>query len=261
MIINTKMLSLPPFISVGWGNISALYMKNSVLAITLIEGNTIDIPDLNPEILDNIFKFHAEYLEREGDFEISQMNQFSQISQMPNLPTHFSNQINEILNNSESDANNEPTVRIGFAALDELGSVMQHNPSQSDSPDLPAEILAKIVAITNIVAPDDASEMPNAELNCNCFYCQIARAMSDGSATLTSSSQQNQTIAHQPKEEEITAADLKFREWDISQTGNKMFMVVNPLDSKERYSVYLGQPVGCTCGKQGCEHIVAVLKS
>ena len=48
---------------------------------------------------------------------------------------------------------------------------------------------------------------------------------------------------------------------EITQTGDKLFTVVNKLDPQENYHVYLGHPVGCTCGKQGCEHILVVLKS
>jgi hypothetical protein len=36
---------------------------------------------------------------------------------------------------------------------------------------------------------------------------------------------------------------------------------MNPLDHKEHYNVFLGDPIGCSCGNNNCEHIQAVLKS
>jgi hypothetical protein len=62
-------------------------------------------------------------------------------------------------------------------------------------------------------------------------------------------------------EEEVSPHELKFREWDIQQAGDKLYNVSNPFDKGEQYQVYLGNPVGCTCGKSKCEHIVAVLNS
>ena len=44
------------------------------------------------------------------------------------------------------------------------------------------------------------------------------------------------------------------------QTDEKMFTVTNRLDKNEKFNVYLGKPIGCTCGKEGCEHILAVLR-
>ena len=61
--------------------------------------------------------------------------------------------------------------------------------------------------------------------------------------------------------EEVTDEDLKFRTWDIKQPGKKLYLVTNPLDNNENYNVFLGKPVGCTCGQKYCEHIKAVLNS
>jgi hypothetical protein len=61
--------------------------------------------------------------------------------------------------------------------------------------------------------------------------------------------------------EEISDDDLKFRDWEIAQTEANLYSVTNPLDPSEHYSVFLGEPLGCTCGSKNCEHIKAVLKS
>ncbi|NGX33463.1 MAG: hypothetical protein K1060chlam4_01531, partial [Candidatus Anoxychlamydiales bacterium] len=40
-----------------------------------------------------------------------------------------------------------------------------------------------------------------------------------------------------------------------------LYRVTNPLDENEHYSVFLKDPIGCTCGKKNCEHVKAVLNS
>jgi hypothetical protein len=79
------------------------------------------------------------------------------------------------------------------------------------------------------------------------MHCQIAKALHGE--------------LPEEQEEEVTDEDLKFRLWDIDQTGDKLYVVTNPLDSKEYYNVFLGDPIGCTCGEKNCEHIRAVLNS
>ena len=68
-----------------------------------------------------------------------------------------------------------------------------------------------------------------------------------------------QTIEIQ--EEEVSREDLQFREWDIEQTSEKVYVVTNPLDKEEKYQIHLGKPIGCTCGSAHCDHIRAVLES
>jgi hypothetical protein len=63
------------------------------------------------------------------------------------------------------------------------------------------------------------------------------------------------------KEELVSDDELKFRTWDISQSNEKLYIVSNPLDDHEHYSVYLGEPIGCTCGQKLCEHVRAVLNN
>jgi hypothetical protein len=62
-------------------------------------------------------------------------------------------------------------------------------------------------------------------------------------------------------DEEISAEDLRFKEWEIAKLSQNLYKVINPLDSNEEYQVFLGTPIGCTCGIHHCEHIKAVLKS
>ena len=130
-----------------------------------------------------------------------------------------------------------------------MQSAMQHDPSQSHSPDLPQEVLAKMSQIANVVIPDQVGTLPKAEPHCNCFYCQITRAIAKAKGF------------EEPETEEIPDEELEFNQWNIEQTGEDLFKVTSRIDETEQYSVFLGKPVGCTCGHEGCEHIIAVLKS
>lgn len=226
--ITDKILSIPPYISTNWSRIAALHMKGSVLAITLVDGDTLQIPNLNAETVNLIFQYHAVYLEKEH--------------------TATNPDLSKLKDMMEQE---EPSIRLAFgSSLEGLGQMMQHNASQADSPDLPPEVLQKISAIAKIIGPSEELMLPKAEPGCNCFHCQIAKALNPNPLL--------QSVIEEP---EITDEDLQFQQWNIIQTGEKLFAVVNRLDEHERYNVYLGHPVGCTCGKQGCEHILAVLKS
>lgn len=230
--ITNKVLSIPPYISTSWSRIAALHMKGGLLAITLIDEDTLHIPNLSPEIIQLIFQHHAIHLEKE---------------QHPPA----SSDISKLKNWMEQE---EPSIRLAFgSSIDGLGGMMQHNPTQADAPDLPSEILQKIEAIAKILVPDELL-LPTAEAGCNCFHCQIARALNP---TVSTSIPTNSIST----ESNVTDEELNFQQWTIHQTGEKLYSVVNRLDEHEKYSVYLGEPIGCTCGKQGCEHILAVLKS
>lgn len=168
---------------------------------------------------------------------------------IPNLdfPT-----LNLIFENHKKHLEQPNTTKIGFKlpiGLDGLGgldplSFAKHNPKEMNAENLPDEILEKLSSISKVLEIDQES-LPKPEPHCNCTHCQIARAMRG-----------------EKKEEEIVSdEDLKFRIWDIEQTGDNLFQVKNPLDSQEHYDVFLGNPIGCTCGKKDCEHIKAVLKS
>lgn len=234
--ISEKILSIPPYISTNWSSIVALHMQGDLLAIKLNDGTVVTIPNLPKDALEQIFNHHAAYLEK-GNSNFPESNFQPLAGQIKDNP------LNEIFDQTT------PSFRLGFGSVDGLGNVMQHNPQQSDAPDLPPEIVQKIGAISKILVSEELV-LPKAEPSCNCFYCQIARAINPS---------QNLPIAE--THEEVTEADLHFQQWDISQTGDKLFSVTNHSDENEKYNVFLGEPLGCTCGKQGCEHIIAVLKS
>ena len=143
--------------------------------------------------------------------------------------------------------------------METFGSSLLHNSAQANMPNLPEEVLNKIAAIAKIIAPGDIQNMPKPEPHCNCPHCQIARAIHSQSPEEIVEA--TPSILVQKEEEVISEQELTFQQWEITQTDNKLYSVANRLDLLEKYNVYLGEPVGCTCGISGCEHILAVLKS
>lgn len=254
MKITSKIFHLPPYVSTSWAHVRAIYLKGSDLVVCLAAGTVIELPGLSPEILEQIFNAHSAYLE----------GQNSQTQSAPERPSplHFTHvKGNPLLapGKHSTEVEGDPSLSFGLGTFDSLGSALHHNASQANMPDLPKEILNKISAIAKIVAPDDVQSLPKPEPHCNCTYCQIAKAVHQG---LDNEIATVEVIKQNPDiEEVVTDADLTFQQWDITQTGEKLFSVSNRLDSKEKFSVYLGHPVGCTCGRTGCEHILAVLKS
>lgn len=237
MKINKKMLSIPPHLSTSWEHIATLRLRDTDLVIQLTNGEHVIVSNLKPDILEKIFENHVAFLEEKGN-QPSTENTFLSPQEAVD---------HSIASSSEST---ESLFKIGFGTPDSISAAMQHNPALAHAPDLPNEILSKIGAISKIIAPEDVA-VPKAEPHCNCPFCQIARAI-------------HATIGAEIKEEseeEVSAEELQFQEWQITQSGEKLFTVVNKLDSQEKYSVYLGRPIGCTCGREGCEHILAVLKS
>lgn len=242
MKITPKILHLPPYLSTSWAQVSALYVKEGKLVVSLKDGTQVHIPGLANDLLEAIFSAHAAFIENQQRHSEKQSPiQFIQAS-MP-----------------ETDGQ---SLRFNFENLDSFQSAMQHNPSQAGMPDLPKEILTKIAAIARAVAPEDIASIPKPEPHCNCMHCQIAKAILERFDQEGKPQEEKITLADSiEQEEEISEADLGFQQWEIVQSGEKLYTVINRLDTQEKYSVYLGHPVGCTCGKQGCEHVLAVLKS
>lgn len=233
MHINNKILSLPPYISTSWNNVSSIRLIEGTLVISLQNDETIKIPDLSQEMIESIFVAHASHLEQEQS--------------QPQLP---SDKIAALFPPSLLSGEGDFGFRIGVSGMEGMGQAMQHNPDQSHTPDLPKEMLEKIASIAKIVAPEDLNQLPKAEPHCNCMHCQVSRAIRE----------QIENLPEIIEEEEVSDEDLIFTEWHIEKSEEKIFTVINKLNPTEKYTVHLGTPVGCTCGSDGCEHILAVLR-
>lgn len=238
--INQKILSIPPYISTSWKNINTLHRKeiegNGVLVIALHNGTSIDIPGLGDHLIEEIFEAHSRYVEQETkEPQIESLKTFEpskeDISFSLGLPFQMGG----------GDTSLNP------------GSFMEHNPAQANAPEMPKEVIQKITSITKALGMDlEQMNIPKGEPHCNCPYCQIAKAIHG-----SKEGEQKEEC----EEEEISDDDLTFRDWDIKQEGDKLYIVTNPLNLEEHYQVYLGSPVGCTCGKKNCEHVRTVLNS
>lgn len=223
MKITHKILSIPPYISTSWTYVAALKMEQDVLVITLTSQEVIRIPHLPKDCIHQIFEAHALHMEQ------------TSLPASPLKPTE------------------ENTFRFGINLGDGMSTIMQHNPEQSDAPDLPPEILERIAMIAKMVSPEEMTLISKAVSNCNCMYCQLARAVCGN--------QEEPSLQTADEEDPVSEEDLNFCQWHILSKGNNLYTVTNKLDEHESYTVFLGEPVGCTCGRTGCEHVLAVLRN
>lgn len=253
MKITPKILHIPPHLSTSWIQVRAVYPKENGLTISLLNGDDIVIPELAQEIRDAIFNAYAAFLENQQQ----QQRAHPGVSQALPPFQMFHLSPNQLLKDpGQAMSDGTPMIRLAFDNMETMAASMQHNMAQSQTPDIPAEILQKIVEVVKMIAPDLNNNLSKPEPHCNCPHCQIARAV-----TNTPTQAQQPAAPAEVPEEVIADHELAFQQWDIIQTKDKLYSLTNRLDTTEQYTVYLGDPLGCTCGRNNCEHILAVLKS
>lgn len=251
MKITHKILSIPPHISTSWKNVSSLHLQEkdgeALLVVTLENDSIIEIPGLSEIIIKEIFEAHTKFLEL-GEGSSLEKKQKQIKSQ--NIPFQ-----NPFAIANESSITFGMPFKIGdMSSLGNLGDFMHHNQEQSNSPDLPNEMIEKITTIGKAMGLDKQLEnMPKAEPHCNCPYCQVAKALHG--------EKRESLKANFDPDEEVSDEELSFKEWDIVQKNDELYEVSNPLDKTESYQVFLGDSLGCTCGQKNCEHLKAVLNS
>jgi hypothetical protein len=229
MKITSKLLSIPPYISTAWENVSSLHIQeeNGLFYLTIIlhDGSQAKIPGLNKSAVSAIFEAHARYTESAQT--TPELNNKTQ----PRETGHFNFTL--------------PAQAIEDS-IGALAAPLQHNPDQADIPPLPPLALQKIIAIAKSLGIYEMfiASGNTKEPDCNCIYCQVINA-----------------IEKDAGEEIVSDEDLAFRDWEIKQTTDNLYQVTNPLDANEQYNVFLGNPLGCTCGEKNCEHIRAVLST
>jgi len=237
MKINPKILSIPPYISTAWKNVVSLHLEKHgddiILIIGLVNGSTIEVPNLTPSILDTTFAAHQKYLEQEAN------------AAQP--PSNAGIALHGIIEDASTLLN--LPIQFGIEAGG-MGNILQHNQEGTNAPDLPPEVLERIAHVSKMIGFGTGDQLPKPEPHCNCTHCQVMR-------TIHKEVEDSLPEA----EEEVKDEELAFREWDIEKVEDELYMVSNPFDKKEQYRVFLGSPVGCTCGKKNCEHIQSVLRS
>lgn len=230
MKLTPKVLTIPPYLSTTWKAIASMHVQGKegsfCLIVSLKTGQVIEVPALDKESVTKIFEAHVQYSGSPSS------------SQEPKPEPSNEGGVAEPISFS-FPFKGEGSIAEAF------GTASQHNPEQSDLPSLSPGVLKKITAIAEAFGMEAIEALSPAEPGCNCIYCQVVNALrGDG-----------------PDEEEVTEEDLKFRSWDVRQTADKLYIVTNPIDENEHYNVYLGEPLGCTCGEKNCEHIRAVLNT
>ena len=238
MKINQKILSIPPYISTAWKNVISLHIEEQntpLLIIGLVNGSSIEIPNLDQPLLEAVFAAHQKYLEQESPNNTLQRGS-SPSSIFPGM----------------QDSTTLLSFPLNLGIEGNMGNLLQHNPEAADSPNLPSEVLEKIATLSKVVGFENVENFPKPEPHCNCMHCQIMRVIQKNEGDF---------LEHVDVDEEVSEEDLRFRDWDIKQSGDQLYIVTNPLNNEEHYNVFLGKPVGCTCGQLNCEHIRAVLNS
>ncbi len=238
--INKQLICIPPYISARWSQIAFIESQEgdakglATLKLHLVDGEVVSIPNLDQAVIDMAFHEHLLYLEstqqgKEDAFQEEKLGSLIGVLQQ------FSKGCDVQISSPKQ------LFSSLFSGAIPVDIVLQHTPEQKDQPDAPAEILEKMAAMIRSLAESVPVLLPKPEPHCNCMHCQVARTIAD------------------EDEEEVEEEDLKFREWDVIQSGDQLYTVTNPLDPQEQFSVYLGDPIGCTCGQPNCEHIEAVL--
>jgi hypothetical protein len=248
--IDEKLICIPPYISATWEQVTFLRSEEDpeaqlfTLVIHLMEGREVRIPNLDASLIDIAFSSHIKYLEKKGSVP-SRLKTGQDGKTIGSL-------LHQLTGLSPEQLANMP-IRFGIAGIEGMPGmeVLQHNQSQANVPEMPAEVLEKITGMIKMMLQGDLSAFPKPEPHCNCPHCQVARSIHGIEKT-------DEEVGSEPT---VSEEDLKFRDWDITRKGDQLYTVTNPLDPREHYSVYLGDPVGCTCGQSHCEHIKAVLYS
>lgn len=233
-LINEKFLNIPPFISTQWDEVKFIHLQETTLVVEMKQGVAVRIPNLSQEMIEVIFSAHSLYLKKQETAPSQHIVEHARIQITP--------------------------IRLGGSAnpaFEQFNSSMQHNPELAQAPDFPPEVLQKIAAIAKVVMPNHPVQLPKAEPHCNCPHCQIARAIQVGVEGEVESIE-DRAVEY---EEFVADDELKFEQWSILSKENNLYEVSNKLDPHEQYLVCLGERVGCNCGKEGCEHIIAVLNS
>ncbi len=249
MKINQRVLHIPPYISCKWSEIASIRVETiegkDLLHVHLLSGAKATVLNLTQDEIDLIFKMHVHHLEEVAEEEekfknVKEIPFFSNLFQAPpmdaNVATSFGAPISFHL-----DANDPSSLFQG------------HNPQFSQSPPLPKEILDKITLIAKAIGGDMIKEVEPVEL-CNCFFCQIARALKN--------ERTEDRKPHVPKNlpKDLLRGGID-PEWMVDEVGPHMFRVVSREEPEVIYQVYLGEPIGCSCGSNRCQHIIAALKS
>lgn len=237
MKLTPKIFSIPPYISTRWEFVLSLRVTDEVLVVTLKDGTICTIPNLPKETIDQIFTLHTE-AEESQDRERENLQPL-----LESMKTGFKDLMQML-------------SKLGSGSAGSLGKAIEHDPSNSNLPELPPDMIKKVQVLLNVIPKEDILSMPKNVPGCHCMYCQINRILRQ-SIESDEGGEPDLLSESEPVEEK----DLQFSEWIVEPLEDKLYKVTSALNHTEEYRVFLGDPIGCTCGKPRCEHILAVLRS
>jgi hypothetical protein len=237
MKLTPQIFSIPPYISTRWDFVLSLRVSDNVLIVTLKDGTTCTIPDLSKETIDQIFAFHTE-AEEAQDRERENLKPL-----LESMKTGFKDLMQML-------------SKLGTGVSGPLGRALEHDPRSANLPELPPDMVKKVQMLLNVIPKEDLLAMPENVAGCHCMYCQINRILRK--AIEAEEEGMPDVLA---ESEPVEEKDLQFSEWIVEPIADKLYKVTSPLNHTEEYRVFLGDPIGCTCGKPRCEHILAVLRS
>ncbi len=249
MKINQRVLHIPPYISCRWSEIASIGVETkegeNLLQVQLLSGARAVVPNLTQDEIDLIFKMHIQHLElaAEDDDQLKNLKDspfFSNLFQAPPMDTNVATSFGAPIS-FHLDANDPSSLFQG------------HNPAFANSPPLPKEILDKITLIAKAIGGEMVKEVEPIT-GCNCFFCQIARHLQKEKV--------EEKKPHVPKNlpKDLLRGGID-PEWMVEEVGPHMFTVSNRDEPGANYQVYLGNPIGCSCGSNRCQHIIAALKT
>lgn len=238
MKIGPNNLHLPPYISTSWDQIKSISADESTLTLVLSSGKEVQIPNLEAEDIIAIFEAHQQYLENEEE-PVAKEKKSSPSSEIQDL---FSG-IQNLLKNFKG-----MPIQFGVG-VEGIENLFDNLPNEKPSPELVKQVkqMTKMMGI-------NLEDLPQPEPHSQSAYSQILRELQREKTATTPDH------PDLPAEEEISETDISFQQWHVKKAGENLYDVVNKLNPNEVYQVYLGNPVGCTCGEKGCEHLLAVLR-
>jgi hypothetical protein len=252
MRFDTKIFSIPPHISTTWDQIASLQISARDegypdLVVHLKNGDKVQVPNLNPTLIEGIFALHSKILSIPSEEEKTTSEQDT--APQPKLPppTDWRSTSSFAL---LKEAFNPFEVANQFGIdlpIPSKVSILEHDPTMANAPSLPREMLRKLTAIARSLHLAANIAPPEVEMDCNCIHCQIGKAILAGLA-------QNEHL-----DEEVDLEDLTFCDWNIQKQSEHSYLVSHKVDSEE-YAVTLDPP-SCSCQEKNCSHIKSVLES
>ena len=124
MIINPKILNIPPFISTQWSQIEFITTEGNLLIVHLKSGKFVSVPDLSEETIQKVFQMHGSYAEVERP---------ANIPSIPPLP----------LQPPLSFGSGGFKIAFSAGGMDQQvpGLPLQHMEELREAPNLPPEVL------------------------------------------------------------------------------------------------------------------------